>query len=95
MFITFFKVLASKRNLAIDYPDSEEIITKTIKNALSDYKNIGFYDTTFPAVVELTFYRTDMCDSVFENCDVNVERVDARTLRKVINKLEFYDDLKF
>ena len=86
---------ASKRNLAIDYPNSEEIITKTIKNALLSYKNIGFYNTNFPAVVELTFYRTDMCDSVFENCDVNVERVDARTLRKVINKLEIYEDLKF
>ena len=48
-----------------------------------------------PAEVQLTFYRTDMCEAVLETCGAETTRVDARTLRKTLTELTSYADLKF
>lgn len=86
---------ASKRNYAETCENADKIIVHTIKAALSDWEKIGCFHMDFPAEVELTFYRTDMCDAVYEKADKQVERADARTLRKTIEKLSCYEDLKF
>ena len=86
---------AGKRNLAHTYENCESIIANTIRNALKNYHSVSFFHTHFPAQVELTFYRTDMCDEAYEKAPDTVERVNARTLRKTIEKLSVYADLKF
>ena len=86
---------ASRRNDAKTYENADAIIVHTIEEALADREKVAFFHTDFPAVVELTFYRTDMCDDVYEKADEHVERADARTLRKTIEMLSCYEDLKF
>lgn len=86
---------ASERNHATDYKNADEILIKTVKNALCDYKSIPLYRLSEPAEVELTFYRTDMCEEALLRCGSDVERTDARTLKRRVTKLDKYSHLKF
>ena len=86
---------ASCRNFAEDIDDGEHILADTVKTALENYKSVSLYKTQLPATVELTFYRTDMCERALGRCGEDVTRPDARTLRKTVNKITRYDDLKF
>ena len=87
--------VASCRNRAKTYENADEIIASTIKKALLDCRSVPLYRPSFPLCVTQTFYRTDMCDETFAYCSEDIERVDARTLRKTVHTLEGYSDLKF
>ncbi|MBE6931308.1 MAG: aminopeptidase [Ruminococcaceae bacterium] len=52
------------------------------------------YHFILPLEIKLTLYRTDMADSVFEHC-TGLERLDARTVRKVVPKVYRYQDVLF
>ena len=86
---------AETRNLAHPYENTDEIITGTVRSALESYKSIPPYKVELPTTVELTFYRTDFCEKVLAKCGPEVERVDARTLRKQVTGIKKYRDLKF
>lgn len=86
---------AARRNLATDYENADEILTDAVRLGISGIKEIPLYRTAMPATVELTYYRTDMCESALDNCTDEVTRVDARTLRKTVQKITRYADLKF
>ena len=87
---------ANSRNRARDFENADEILVACVKKALEGYQSIPVYRQKMPAVIELTFYRTDMCEATLAaSRDAGVERVDARTLRKKIEKIECYRDLKF
>ena len=86
---------ADCRNLAQDYENADEILVGAEKKALANRDQISLYRTAEPAVVELTYYRTDMCEHTYAHCGENVTRVDARTLRKTVEKINDYYDLKF
>ncbi|MBQ9783990.1 MAG: M55 family metallopeptidase [Clostridia bacterium] len=83
------------RNFAVTYDDCDEILVRTVKVALANYKSVPLYSTPLPAVVESTYYRTDMCEEVLAHCGDEVTRVNARTLRKTITQITKYEDLKF
>ena len=85
---------AECRNFAVDHENADEILVDCIKRALAGYRSVPLYTLELPATVELTYYRTDMCEQAFASCAPCVERVDARTLRKRIERIEFYSDLK-
>lgn len=85
---------ADTRNVAEDYPNANEILVSCIKEALGNYKSVPAYPYKEPAVIETTYYRTDMCESVLASRESGVERVDARTLRKRVEKIEVYRDLR-
>lgn len=86
---------AETRNLAHPYENTDEIIVDTVRSALESYKSIPPYKGELPTTVELTFYRTDFCEKVLAKCGPEVERVDARTLRKQVTGIKKYRDLKF
>lgn len=86
---------AEIRNLSTNYENADEILTETVKQALKNYKSVPIYTMDTPLTVELTLYRTDMCEEILANCKEPVERIDARTLRKHVEKLTSYQDLKF
>ena len=86
---------ASGRNLATRYENSDEILTKTVYEAVKNYKNVPCYPVNGPATVELTFYRTDMCENVYGICKDFATRVDARTLRRTVPAVKKYGDLRF
>ena len=87
--------VATTRNLAKDYENGDEILANTVKTALKNYKNVPIYKVDMPATVEITYYRTDMCEAALEKCKYNAERVDARTLRKCVESFATFGDLKF
>ena len=86
---------ASCRNFAENYDNADEILVNTITKALENYKNVSLFRLSEPMEVELTYYRTDMCEEVYQRRPENVLRVDARTLRKQVDKITKYEDLKF
>ena len=86
---------AETRNLAHPYENTDGIIVDTVRDALESYRSIPLYRAELPATVELTYYRTDFCESALAKCGPEVERVDARTLRKEITEIKKYRDLKF
>jgi D-amino peptidase len=86
---------ASCRNLCEDYPNADEIVEKTVKKALASYREIPAYRYSLPLTVELTYYRTDMCEKAMGKAKCEFIRLDARTLQKRTDKIEKYSDLKF
>ena len=86
---------ADSRNKCVDKANAEQIIENAISAALANYKEIDLLHESFPAEIELTFYRTDMCEETMSMCECEFERVNARTLRKFVNEINSYDDLKF
>lgn len=83
------------RNKCIDKENTNEMITETLRDALKNYKNVSFISEKFPITIQLTYYRTDMCEEAIENCKCEFQRLDARTLQKTVTSLRTYDDLKF
>lgn len=86
---------AACRNHAESYGDADRILRETIAQALANYGHVPLISFKEPAVVEQTFYRTDMCEEALKTSDSEVERVDARTLRKIVPVITKYADLKF
>ncbi len=86
---------ATCRNVATGYENADEILKNTVKTALARYREIPIYQIEMPATVELTFYRTDMCEATLARCGDEVKRVDARTLQKTVKRVTQYKDLKF
>ena len=86
---------ASCRNLCEDDPNAEEIVEKTVQQALENYKSVPTVSASLPATVELTYYRTDMCEKAMGKAKCEFIRLDARTLQKRVDKIEKYSDLKF
>jgi len=86
---------ASTRNLARDYENANEILITTVRNALANYKTVPVYQTKMPITVELTYYRTDMCETDLLHCGTDVVRKDARTLSKTLTQITQYADLRF
>ena len=86
---------ASGRNSATRYENADTILSQTIFEAVKNYKNVPCYPITGPAAVELTFYRTDMCENVYAICKDFATRVDARTLYREVPAVTSYADLRF
>jgi len=85
---------AKIRNKSIDYENADEILVNTVKESIKNYKSVQLYELEAPYTLDVTFYRTDMCEDVIELRGDIYERLDARTLRKRIDKIVRYDDLK-
>ena len=86
---------AEVRNFATDYDNADEVLFETVKRALLNYKSVPVYKTALPATVEVTYYRTDMCEAALAKCGGAAERPDARTLRKTVDSFSTFADLKF
>ena len=86
---------ADIRNVSVDHENADEILVTCIKEALRGYESVPIYKAEMPATLELTFYRTDMCEEVLAKAKKHIERVDARTLRRRIDRIQEYGDLKF
>lgn len=86
---------AEGRNRAVPLPDCDAAVRAAITDALASVRQIPPMQLALPAEVQLTFYRTDMCEAVLETCGAETTRVDARTLRKTLTELTSYADLKF
>jgi len=86
--------VGTTRNECVDYPDAAARLEAGIREALARWREIPPMKTPLPAEITLTFYRTDMCEQVLAKRGPEVERLDARTLRKISEKITTYQDLK-
>lgn len=86
---------ASGRNTATRYENADKILSKTIYEAVKNYKSVPCYPIKGAATVELTFYRTDMCENVYAICKDFATRTDARTLYREVPAVTSYGDLRF
>ncbi|MBQ3529748.1 MAG: M55 family metallopeptidase [Oscillospiraceae bacterium] len=90
---------ATERNFCQDLPNAEQIIKEAVVDALKNYKSIPPYKVSLPVTIQQTTYRSDMTDESYAKIMAkgnprNVERVDARTLRRVQPEITCYEDLR-
>ena len=52
------------------------------------------YKPLLPLEIILELNRSDMCDDIVQRCK-DIERLDARTVRKLVYKVESYMDILF
>lgn len=77
--------------------DPDEALVKIKNAACNSMKLIGKikpYKPIMPLEIKLELYRSDMCDAIMER-GANIERLDARTVRKLVYKVENYTDILF
>ena len=78
----------------IDLKEAEEKIRAAACEGLKRVKDIRPYKVQLPAEVKLEFFRADQCDEYCKN-HPEVERMDARTVRKLVFEINSYLDLLF
>lgn len=86
--------MGRNRAKLVDLDEALERIRIAARDSLKLIGKIKPYKPLLPLEIRLELYRTDMCDDIMERCK-NVERVDARTVRKVVHKVETYYDILF
>jgi D-amino peptidase len=81
------------RNEAECIPDdeAERLIYEAAKAAMGRIGEAKPYKITLPAEIKIEYNRADYCDDAAKWS--GAERLDARTLRKVVDKIEFYRDI--
>ncbi len=84
------------RNTArlIDLKEAEERIFEAAKKSMSLADKIRPFRPLMPAEIRLEFNRADYCDSAMQRGG-KIERLDARTVRKVIPEIAAFTDLLF
>lgn len=86
--------IGRNKALSIDLDMALEKIKRASCEGLKKIRSIKPYKPLFPLEIVLELYRTDMCDSMVEQCS-GVERIDARSIRKIVHKVENYKDVMF
>ncbi len=79
---------AHKRNECEGYENTDEILEKAVFEALSKYRDIKPISIPENITVQMTFYRTDMCEDALCHAKFPCERKDARTLIRTLSKNE-------
>jgi D-amino peptidase len=82
---------ALSRNVAVSLPPDEAraLIYEKAKESLSLIGKIKPYKIALPAEITVTFQRTDYCDEAAKK----YERIDSRTVRKTIDKIDTFFSL--
>lgn len=76
----------------VDLDDALERIKKAAYSSIKLVGSIKPYKPLMPLEIKIEYYRTDMCESRLER-DTNIERIDARAIRKIVYKIESYRDI--
>ena len=78
----------------VDLDEALNRIRTAARNSLKLIGKIKPYKPLMPLEIKLELYRSDMCDEIDKRCE-NVERLDARTVRKIVHKISSYYDILF
>lgn len=76
--------IGRNRARLMDLDEALTEISTAAQRGVSKAKDIKPYKPIYPIEIKLELYRTDMCDEVMQRV-ANVERVDARTVRKLLD----------
>lgn len=80
--------------VSIDLDKALKEIKRAAYEGMKIISRVNPYKPLLPLEIVLELYRTDMCDSIMERCK-GVERIDARSVRKMVYKVEYYKDILF
>ncbi|MEG2570367.1 MAG: M55 family metallopeptidase [Clostridia bacterium] len=78
----------------IDFDTAVARVRAAARDGMALIGKIAPYKIPLPLTIELTFCRTDFCDDTMVRRP-DVTRVDARRVRRVVDKIEGYSDLLF
>lgn len=78
----------------VNLNEALERIKKAAKDSLKLIGKIKPYKPILPLEIKLELCRSDMCDEFMKRCN-DVERLDARAVRKLVHKIESYGDILF
>lgn len=86
---------ALKRNLAESIPldQAEEAIYTAAKEAMALIPTAKPYRIQYPAEIKVEFNRADYCEETLEWSNYRYERLDGRTLRKIIPEIKVFHDV--
>lgn len=80
--------------VSVDLDEALKIIYNAAYEGVKIADSVKPYKPLLPLEIILQLYRTDMCDAMVNTCK-NIERIDARSIRKVVTKIEYYRDILF
>lgn len=86
--------IGRNRARLVDPDESLIRIHDAARDSLKLVGKIKPYKPILPMEIKLELYRSDMCDALMERCR-DIERLDARTVRKVVTQIEKYRDILF
>ncbi|NLC67279.1 MAG: hypothetical protein GX754_00510 [Clostridiaceae bacterium] len=86
--------IGRNRARLVDLDEALERIKTAARDSLKLTGKIKPYKPLMPLEIRLELYRTDMCDDLVKRCE-NVERIDARTVRKIVHRINSYGDILF
>lgn len=78
----------------VDLDEAFARIKTAARDSLKLIGKIKPYKPLMPLEIKLELYRSDMCDKIIRRCD-DVERLDARTVRKIVHNINCYCDILF
>lgn len=73
--------------------EAEKSIYESAKAAIGIVKTTPPFRVLLPAEIMVEFNRTDYCDAYMERGRNDAERLDGRTVRRIVRKIERYSDL--
>ena len=82
------------RNTAVCLDDDEAaaLIRRRAAESISKVGKLRPFYASLPLEIQLTYTRADYCDNVCERRS-DVERLDARTIRRRVDKVAVFSDL--
>jgi D-amino peptidase len=91
--VAVVKYAAGRNNAKlVNLAESERRIYEAAKEGMALAGKIKPFCPLLPAEIKLEYNRADYCDSAIERTN-NIERLDARTVRKVISGIKEFTDL--
>ena len=78
----------------VDLDEALNRIKTAASNSLKLIGKISPYKPLMPLEIILELNRSDMCDDLVKRCD-DVERLDARSVRKLVHNITSYGDILF
>ena len=78
-----------------DLKESEQKIYLAAIEGINKRQDIRPFKMQFPLNIQLTFTRTDYCENAYSNMRDRVDRIDARTLCRTVDKIEKFTDILF
>ena len=85
------RALGRNKSVSMSTSEARKLIYEQSKHSLSLVNKIEPYKIYLPAEITVTFQRTDYCDELA----TKYERVDSRTIKKNIDRIENYYSLIF
>jgi len=88
------KGIGRNRAECLPAEQAEKLIREAVREGILCRGEFAPFQMSMPLELELDFYRSDYCDEACA-CIKNITRINARRIRRVVEKIETYGDVVF